>query len=341
MSVLDVFQGDAFSFRSLSAQVDRVEYTPSFLSSLPGLFDFVPVRTEGVWIEERDLGYRLIMTSARGAPPSQESGDKRKVRGFQTKRIADASRVYAHELQGIRVFGSETEVKDIQIEIARRQMKITKNLDVTEENFRLGCVQGIVTDADGSVIYNWFDEFGQAAPTETTFDFSASMTLGDIIKQCNTKRRTMMRNLKGIGGNDIQIHAIVGDDFWDAFVTSPEVRESYKFAMQALQLQNEVGGAWESFRFGKIMWHNYRGTDDNSTVAVGAKKAKFFPSGAGIFKEVYAPAEPGQFTNTPGQRRYSWMVPDRDRNMWADVEVYSYPLHVCTMPQALGSGKIN
>jgi hypothetical protein len=29
------------------------------------------------------------------------------------------------------------------------------------------------------------------------------------------------------------------------------------------------------------------------------------------------------------------MLIDRDRNEWADVEAYSYPLPVCTMPQAL------
>jgi hypothetical protein len=28
-------------------------------------------------------------------------------------------------------------------------------------------------------------------------------------------------------------------------------------------------------------------------------------------------------------------VLDKDRNSWADVEMYSYPLPVCTMPQAL------
>jgi hypothetical protein len=33
------------------------------------------------------------------------------------------------------------------------------------------------------------------------------------------------------------------------------------------------------------------------------------------------------------------IVPDKDRNMWADVEVYSYPLPVCTMPSALYQAK--
>ena len=52
-------------------------------------------------------------------------------------------------------------------------------------------------------------------------------------------------------------------------------------------------------------------------------------------------AERFEFVNTPGQETYSWIVADRDRDSWADVEQYSYPLHVCLMPQALDAGKIN
>jgi len=108
--------------------------------------------------------------------------------------------------------------------------------------------------------------------------------------------------------------------------------------MQAMQLQNEFGGAFETFKYGKIIWHNYRGTDDNSTVAVPSGSAVFFPVGAGIFPVAQAPAEKIEFANTPGQETYSWIVPDKDRDMWADIEVYSYLLPLCTMPLALNTG---
>jgi hypothetical protein len=32
---------------------------------------------------------------------------------------------------------------------------------------------------------------------------------------------------------------------------------------------------------------------------------------------------------------YPGIVTDQARNMWADVELYAYPLPVCVMPQAL------
>ena len=83
---------------------------------------------------------------------------------------------------------------------------------------------------------------------------------------------------------------LCGDDFWDAFITCPEILHTYQEQM-AFALQNDVGNAWESFRFAGVTWHKYRGTNDNSTVAIAAKKAKFFPAGAPIFQIAHPPAE--------------------------------------------------
>jgi hypothetical protein len=52
-----------------------------------------------------------------------------------------------------------------------------------------------------------------------------------------------------------------------------------------------------------------------------------------------APAERFEFVNTMGRDMYSWVVMDRDRDMWADIEFYSYPLAVCVQPQALASAR--
>lgn len=339
MSVLDVFDGDAFSVTSLTNAVDRFGFLPSFLGTVPGLFVPKPVRTRKVWIETRDFQAKLLQTTAFGSPPKQEGGDDRNAYGFNVVRIGDASRITAEEIQGIRAFGQEQAVKDLQLEVARRQAKIKQDIELTREHMRLGALQGKLLDADGSVIYSWFDEFGITPNTSIPFPFStATEDNGEILAICNQINRATLRSLKGLGGNSVVVHALCGDEFWDNFVTCPEVRSTYKFAMQALQLQNDVGGAFETFKYGKIIFHNYRGTDDNSTVAIPTNEAIFFPVNAGIFPVAQAPAEKFEYVNTPGQDIYSWIVPDRDRDMWADVEVYSYPLHVCTMPQALNTG---
>ena len=338
MSNLDVFNGDAFTVTSLTAAVDRYSYTPNFLGSVPGLFVPTPVRTTSVWIETRDFAPKLIQTSPRGSAPNQESGDQRGAKAFKTTRIADSSRIWAEELQGIRAFGQEQAIKDLQLEVGRRQMKIKQNFELTKEHMRLGAIQGIVLDADGSTIMNWFDEWGITANADYTFDFSnASNPEGWIRKKCNSIIRSTLRSLKGIGGTAVTIHGLCGDDFFDALTQNNEVRHTYQ-AQAALAMQNDTPAAFDSFRYGRSIWHNYRGTDDNSTVAIPPNKVRFFPVGAGIFPVAQSPAEKFEFVNTPGQETYSWIVPDRDRDMWADVELYSYPLHICTMPGALNSG---
>jgi hypothetical protein len=341
MLAMDVFTNDAFSAIELTMAVDRYGFVPSTLQSIPGLIVPVPVRTDKVWIEGRANAPALIQTTPRGAPPKQKGGDYRSAKGFSTVRLAQGSRINASELQSIRAFGSETELKSLQIELGRRVMKMKQDFQLTKENMTLGMIQGIVTDADGSTIYNWATEFGQSFPSPQTFVFSGSAASGVVRQTCNTVKRLILRNLQGLGGPGVQVIAACGDAFWDAFVSSAEVRQTYLNWSAAKELRSDVGNVWsEIFYFGDIGFFNYRGTDDNSTVAISTDTCRFFPINAGIFQWALAPAERFEFINTPGRDFYSWMVMDRDRDMWADIELATYPLPVCVQPQALMGGTI-
>jgi hypothetical protein len=249
-------------------------------------------------------------------------------------RIADSSRVWASELQNIRAFGSTDQLQSLQIEVARRQQKILRNIELTKENLRLGAVQGIVLDADGSTIYNWATEFGQTIPAEVGWDLqNVSPAEGAVRKKCTAAIRSIRKGLKGLAAP--RVVALCGDTFWDDLTSHPEVIKTFLNWQAAADLRNDHGNAWSTFRYGDIDFINYRGTDDGTSVAIGTTKAKFFPVGSGIFRWALSPGERFEFVNTLGQDNYSAMVLDKDRNTWADIEVYSYPLPICTMPQAL------
>jgi hypothetical protein len=342
MTTLDVFSTDPFSSITMTDAVNKTDFLPTLLGDM-GIFEEVPIRTTKAFIESMDGVLTLIQTSDRGSPDAQRRRELRQGRDVPTSRIAQADTIMADEVQNIRAFGSETEFMQVQAEVSRRMNGPTgliRNIELTWENMRLGAVQGIVFDADGSTINNWFTIWGVTPPTEVAFDLSnASPVGGSIRKQCAQIVRAMARAAKGAWLPSTRIVGLASDTFWDALVAHIEVRQTYLNQIQAAQLRGPT--AWEQFDYGGITFVNYRGTDDTSSVAIPTDKVKFFPVGApGMFKVAFAPAERIEFVNTPGQPLYSWITTDTEDNSFVRIKARSYPLFYCTRPAMLQSGRL-
>lgn len=344
MAHMDVFNNDAFSMVQLTTAVEKVPYQPDYLGAL-GIFEPEPIRTLSMSIEERQGVLSLIQTTPRGAPLKQRTTELRKIRDFRPPRIGQEDTIYAHEIQNIRAFGTESELMQVQAEAARRLVGPTglrKQIEYTKENMRLGAIQGILLDADGSTLYNWFTEFGIAAPTEVAFDLlGANAGAGALRPIINGIVRQMARAAQGAWANGTRVHALCGDTFYDVFTNHIDVRATYLNWQAAQDLRDGTqGAAFESFPFAGVVWHNYRGSDDNTTIKIPDAKVKFFPVGApGVFKEGMAPGESFDFANQPGKPEYVIMIPDRDRNAWVKFEMTSYPLYICTRPEILRTGR--
>lgn len=333
MAGMDVFKADAFSMMSLMQAIENADYNPQLLGSL-NLFQDEPQRTRVVAVESRDNELALIQTSEIGAPLAQLSGDKRAVRNFNTTRIAKGSRIMADAVQGIRAFGSETELAQVQAEVARRLQRLRNDIELTWEHHRLGAVQGILLDADGSTLVDFFSEFGVAQPSVVEFDFDA-LNAGEVRAKIEAEIvRPLIRAAKGAFGPGSKVMALCGDNFWDAFVNHEEVRQTYLNQVAAAELRE--GTAFGTFTYAGVTWVNYRGTDDGSTVAIGTNDVKFFPANApGVFQVAWGPAEFMPAVNMPGVPLVPMIIPDDKRQAYVDVEVYSYPLHLCTRPLTL------
>ena len=340
MATMDIFKNNAFSMTSLTAALERRPYQPGRLGQL-GLFVDKPVRTETIAVEKKEGRLSLIQSSERGAPIEQGASTKRDIRDFRTIRIAKGDTVYASEIQNIRQFGSETELMQVQSEVASRFTDLQSDMQLTHEYHRLGAIQGLVLDADGTTVINdWFDEFGITQAAEIDFDLdNASPASGAVRKKCAQVVRQMAKAAKGswVEGRT-RVHALCGDAFWDDLITHPEVEKTYLNYAAASGLRDGI--AYESFTYGGITFENYRGTDDGSTVAVGADKCRFFPVGAkDMFQRALSPGESMEFVNTLGKAEYGMLLPDRDRNMWVKPELYSYPLYMCLNPAMLQRAK--
>lgn len=336
MASMDIFRGDAFHMVELSAAVQEIAYVPQTLGSL-GFFEEKGVFTRKISVEKKGDTLSLIPTSPDGAPPKQEIADLANLRDFRTVRLADAFTLYASEVAEMKAFGTESEEKVVMTEYAERMAGVRNNMDLTHELHRLGALQGKLLDADGtSVIYDYFAEFGIAEPA--VIDFALGTATTNIIAKCQQVKRAMIRSAKGAFTPRTEIHGLAGDDFFDKFVTHANVEKAYQ-NWQAAQTLTE-NKAFETFYFGGIYWHNYRGTDDNSTVAIPAAEVKFIPRYAnGVFKKFMAPAnEFMPFVGTKGQDTYAMNIMDKDREAWTKGELYSYPLYMCAQPQVLRKG---
>ena len=338
MVAMDVFNSDAFSMMSLTAAIERTPYVPNFLGSL-NIFTPKPVTTRAVAMEEINGRIALIQTDRPGAAPATRENEKRKLRYHETVRLAQSDTLYAETIQGIRAFGSETEMQTMMQEWARRTATLRRNMELTHEWHRLGAIQGLVLDADGtSVIVDWFTFWGIDRPAE--FDFALGTATTDVRGKCMAVRRAMERAAKGMMPMGTAIHALAGDEFFDALIDHDTVRATYLNWAAAADLRNDL--AFRSFNYGGITFHNYRGTDDNSLVSVAGPDCKFFPVGApDIFEVAHAPGEWFGVVNTPGRPLYQLSIVDRDRMAWVKNELYSYPLYICTTPGVLQRATAN
>ncbi|WP_288935527.1 major capsid protein [uncultured Sphingomonas sp.] len=340
-TIIDIFHNDAFSALEMTSAVERLPHLPAMLRDL-GIFTENPIRTTALAVEERNGVLSIIPTSQRGQPTNFErTTEKRKMRYFDVPRVRVGDTIHAHELQNIRAFGESTVFMQVQDEVARRLSGPTgllALLDYTEENMFLGAVQGLFLDVDGSVLYNWFDEFGFTAADEIAFNLAANVefSLRPIITGII---RSMGRAAKGAFTPSTKVMALCGDGFYDAFVNHIDVVKTYYNWQAASELRENK--AWQTFHFGGIDWVNYRGSDDNTTIKIPDDKVKFFPVGApGVFEEALAPAEGFEWINTPGQKRYVKPIFDRDRNEWWRMEASMYPLPICKRPEVLRTGRI-
>lgn len=342
MALIDIFNDNAFSMVELTAALKDIDYQPGTLSAM-NIFTKKGVRTESVAMERQAETIRLVPTTPRGSAPTPNRGrNPRNIRDFRGVRLALSDRITASEIQNIRAFGSETELKQVQTEVAERMTEMRNDMELTKENMRLGAVQGIVLDADGSELYNWFTLWGITPPASITFNFN-TLVDGKFREKCAQIIREMARAAKGSWVNtQSRVTALCGDVFYDNLVRNAEVRETYKGWQAAASLREEVGAPWEIFPFGGIDWMNYRGTDDDSsTVGIKPNEVKLFISGArDLFMEIYTPGEFFDTINQPGQEVYALTIPDDKRNAFVDVEEYSYPLFACTRPATLRKGTV-
>lgn len=323
---LDIFNNDAFGITTMLPTVNKMPYLPGFLGQF---FEPTPVATNTVGVGMRNGQLALIQTTQRAAPIEVAEPEARNVRPFIIPRIAKGDKIRSHEIADVTPMEGDTDVETVQAILARRQQRLVQDVEYTFEHHRLGAIQGKVYDADGTTILtNYWSEWGVSEPSEIDMNLdNATTTVGANIRALVA--RPLIR--AAMGAPATRIIGLAGDAFYDALIGHAEVRTTYLNWSAASDLRNQ--GPFETFRYGGVDWINYRGSDDNSEVAIPTDDAIIFPTGVpGMFQHVMGPGETFETVNRMGQRVYPLIVRDKDRDMWVQPEIYSYPLMLNTRP---------
>ena len=327
----DTFAPDAFSLQTMTAAIERVPYKPGFVSRR-GLFSERGVSTNTVTIEERDGQLRLVQTSNREGPVTPAERKRRRLRSFVIPHLREEDYAMASEVIGVRQFGTAGSLQTVEALRADRAANMADNLDGTLEYHRVGAIQGVVLDADGSVLIDLFTEFGVSQLPEVDFDLdNANPASGALRKKCASVTRSIMNELGAVEPTGVE--ALCGDGFFDDLIAHPEVRETYKY-QEGKRLRE--GYVFDWVDFGGIRWINYRNGGFN---LINTDKCHLYPTGVkDLFITRFGPANYIETVNTMGRPRYAKGVVDK----WGkrvDFEAQSNPLNLCTRPRALVKGK--
>lgn len=326
MAEITIFEDDAFSVSTLTASINEQPVVPGRIGSL-NLFDEEGISTTTVQIEKDGDTLALVPAGQRGQPGLVVHGSKRQMIPFNTIHLPERATINADEIQGIRAFGSETELDAVQTVVNKRLAKMRRQLDATHEFHRIGAIKGLILDADGATpLLDLFDRFGIAQQ-------SLAFGLGDQATELRLKCAELLDMIEdALGALTFSgVRVFCGKEFWRKLIVHKAFKETYLNTQMAASLR---GDPREAVEFGGCVFERYRGKV-GSIAFVGDHEAYAVPEGAPeLFITRYAPADYMETVNTNGLPYYAKQERmDFDKGVM--LESQSNPIHLCTRPRAI------
>ena len=326
----NVFANPAFSMANLTAAINHVPNRYGRLEAL-NLFPAKPTRFRQILIEERNGVLNLLPTLPVGSPGTVGVRGKRKMRSFVVPHIPHDDVVAPEEVQGIRAFGSETELETVAGVLAQHLETMRNKHAITLEHLRMGALKGVILDADGSVLYDLFDEFDIKSKS-TSFALATDGT--NVRQKCIDVLAHIEDNLRGEFITSVR--CLCSPEFFEKLTGHTKVEKAYENFQQGVMLRDDVRAG---FTFGGITFEEYRGqaTDGNgaSRRFIAAGEAHAFPVGTvDTFATYFSPADFNETVNTLGQPLYAKQEP-RKFERGTDLHTQSNPLPMCHRPGVL------
>lgn len=319
---------DLFSVTSLTAAVNKLPYAQSPMRDL-GIVQEKGIRTTTITVEEAAGRLYLIANTSRNGEGSVARRNRRTRRTFELFHLVESGVVLPQDIQDIAPFGEDVSGRPLDAQaqaINDLLMTLRNSIEITREWQRIGAARGKILDADGSVVYDLYSEFGVAAQT---VDIALGTAGTDVRARVMAAKRAAETKLTGAAVTGFV--GLADPAFMDALTGHANVKVAYA-NWQAAQ-DRLAGDVRRGFRFGDVDW-----IEVNTTVSgqafIPANKARLIPRGAGIFQMYNGPANYNETVNTMGLAYYSKAEPRKMGKGW-DLEVQANPLAICLYPEAL------
>ena len=325
-----LFSNSVFSSSSLTQAIRLFPNEYGRLEQLK-LMPGQGVRTVEILVEELLGSLALLPTGLRGAPGTVGKQGGRTLRKFKIPHISHDDSLYPDDVQDVRAFGQENALMSMSELLAAKLQTMRSKHAITLEHLRMGALKGIILDADGSTLYNLFDEF---EITAKTINFELGTATTDVRAKCIEALRHIEDNLKGLSHKGVR--ALVSAEFFDALVNHAGVQGAYERWNDGAALRDDMR---TGFLFGGITFEEYRGQcddpDGTTRRFIAAGEGHAFPEGAGsLFKTYLAPADFNEAANKPGMELYAKQEP-REFNRGINIHTQSNPLPMCHRPGVL------
>lgn len=325
MADIGIMNADEFSVENLTASINESPAVPGRLGAL-GLFDEDGIQSTSIQIEKDGDTLALVAAKPRGAPGQVVVGNRRAMIAFATVHLPQIGQILADEIQGVRAFGSTSELQQMQDVVNRRLNKMRNQLDATHEWQRVGALKGQIVDADGAtVLIDILQQFG-IEQSVVEMQFAAQTDLRDPALDVIAALEDNLGNTPYQG-----VRTFCGRNFWKKLITHESVRDTYLNTIQAAQLR---GDPTEAFAFGGQTWERFQGRmngvgfiDDDEALAV--------PLGVpDLLISRFAPADYMETVNTPGLPYYAKQeVMQFGKGVM--IEAQSNPIHLPTRPKSI------
>ncbi|MFC6656530.1 major capsid protein [Roseibium salinum] len=205
----------------LTQEVNRIPNQFGLLHAL-GIAPFETKNSRFVRIEFKNGKIYVLAARPRGAPGTVGPDETEGGVIFEIPHFPHLEYISVDDVDGLlEVVNGTVTPRSLDRELARKLMNIRKHHSITLEFIRLGMLKGLITDGEGTVLYDLYDLFDI---TKKTVDFKLGTADTDIRAKCEEVVDHQMNKLQGETTNGVQ--SVVSSSFFNKFISHAKVESS-------------------------------------------------------------------------------------------------------------------